>query len=42
VAALVTAMFSNFYLAKNHKMADNLATAEASEKICTYLESLEF
>jgi hypothetical protein len=42
VAALVPAIFCNFYLVKNHKIADNSATTEAREKICTYLESLEF
>ncbi len=35
-------MFCNFYLVKNHKTANNLATTEAREKISTYLESLEF
>jgi hypothetical protein len=42
VAALVPAMFCNFYLVKNHKIADNAATTEAREKISTYLESVEF
>ncbi len=44
VATLVLAMFCNFYLVKNHKIADNPATAttEAREIISTYLESLEF
>ncbi len=42
MAALVTAMPCNFYLVKNHKIADNSATTEAREKISTYLESLEF
>jgi hypothetical protein len=42
VAALVPGMFCNFYLAKNHKIANNSATTEAKEKISTYLESLEF
>ncbi len=41
-AALVPAMFCNFYLVKNHKIAINWATTEATEKINTYLESLEF
>jgi hypothetical protein len=40
--ALVPAMFCNFYLVKNRKIADNSATTEAREKICAYLESLEF
>jgi len=42
VAALVPDMFCNFYLAKNHKIANNSATTEAREKISTDLESLEF
>jgi hypothetical protein len=40
VAALVTAMLCNFYIVKNHKIADSSATTE--EKRSTYLESLEF
>jgi hypothetical protein len=42
VAALVQDMFCNFYVVKNHKIVNNAATAEAREKISTYLESLEF
>jgi len=42
VAALVSEMFCNFYLVKNNKIARNLATTEAREKISTYLEPLEF
>jgi hypothetical protein len=42
VAALVTDIFYNFYLVKNHKIANNSATTEAREKTSTYLESLEF
>jgi hypothetical protein len=42
VAALVPPMFCNFYLVKNHKIADNSATTEAKEKISIYLTSLEF
>jgi hypothetical protein len=42
VAALVLDMFGNFYLVKNHKIANNSATTEATEKISTDLESLEF
>jgi hypothetical protein len=34
-------MFCNFYLLKSHKIANNLATTEAWEKISTYTESLE-
>jgi hypothetical protein len=41
MAALVPAMFCNFYLVKNHKIADNPATTEAREKTNTYLESLD-
>jgi hypothetical protein len=33
-------MFCNFYIVKNHKIANNSATIEAREKISTYLESL--
>jgi hypothetical protein len=32
VAALVPDMFCNFYLVKNHKIANNSATTEAREK----------
>ncbi len=32
VAALVRDMFCNFYLVKNHKIANNSATPEAKEK----------
>jgi hypothetical protein len=42
VAASVLDMFSNVYLVKNHKIANNSATTEAREKTSTYLESLEF
>jgi hypothetical protein len=35
-------MFSKFYLANNHQIANNSATPEAREKISTDLESLEF
>ncbi len=42
VAALVPDMFCNFYSTKNLKIANNSATTEATEKISTYLESLEF
>jgi hypothetical protein len=34
-------MFCNFYLARNHKIANNAATGEAREKISTDLESIE-
>jgi hypothetical protein len=33
VAALVPAMFCNFYLVKNHKNADSSETTETKEKI---------
>jgi hypothetical protein len=38
----VPAMLCNFCFVKNHKIADNSATAEAREKIGAHLESLEF
>ncbi len=40
--ALFPDMLCNFYLVKNHKIANNRATAEAREKISTDTESLEF
>jgi hypothetical protein len=39
VAALVPDMFCNFYLVKNHKIANNSVNTEAKEKMSTYLES---
>ncbi len=42
MAALVPDMFCNFYLVKNHKIANNLEPTEAMEQVSTYLESLEF
>jgi hypothetical protein len=42
VAALVPDMLSNFYLGKIHKIAKNSTTTEATEKMHTFLESLEF
>jgi hypothetical protein len=42
VAAWVSDMFCNFYLVKNHKIANNSTTNKARLKISTYLESLEF
>ncbi len=42
VATWVPDMFSNFYLVKSHKIANNSATTEAKEKISTDFESLEF
>jgi hypothetical protein len=42
VAAWVQDSFSNFYAVKNHNIAKNSTTANASEKISTDLESLEF
>ncbi len=41
MAALVPDMFCNIYLVKNHKIANNSATTKATEKIGTYLDSLE-
>ncbi len=35
-------MFCNFYLVKNHKIANNLSTTEARAKLSTDLESFEF
>jgi hypothetical protein len=35
-------MFCNFYLEKNHKIANNSSNTAAREKISTDLESLEF
>ncbi len=42
LATQVPAMFYNFYLVKNYKIANIPTTSEASEKICKYLELLEF
>jgi hypothetical protein len=42
VAAWVPDMFSNFYLLKNNKIAENSTTAKAREKTNTDLESLDF
>ncbi len=42
MAAWDSDMFCNFYLVKNHKIANNSTTSKAGEKISTYLESLEF
>jgi hypothetical protein len=39
---LIPDMFVNFYLVKNHQIANNSAAFEAREKISTYLKSLEF
>jgi hypothetical protein len=35
-------MFCNFYLVKNHKIANNLTTTKAREKISAALESFKF
>jgi hypothetical protein len=40
--AWVPDMFSNIYLLKNHKIANNLTTTEAREKISANSESQEF
>ncbi len=42
MAAWVPEMFHNLLLAKNHKISNNLTTAEAREKISADLESLDF
>jgi hypothetical protein len=42
VAAWFPDMFRNFYLLKNPKIANNLTTTKAREKISIDLESLEF
>jgi len=34
--------FCNFYLAKNPKIAQDSATTEAGEKICTVMKSVKF
>ncbi len=34
-------MFCNFYLVKNHKIAQNATTTKAREKICADLETFE-
>jgi hypothetical protein len=39
MAAWIPDMFFNFYLVKNYIIANNSTTAEAREKISTYLES---
>jgi hypothetical protein len=41
LAALFPDLFCNFYLVKNHKIANNSATTKAREKISANLESLE-
>jgi hypothetical protein len=40
VEALLTDMFCNFYLAKNHKITNNYVTTEDREKLSKYLETL--
>ena len=42
VAACFLEMFCNFCFAKNCKVVDNSATAEAKEKVSADLESSEF
>jgi hypothetical protein len=42
VAAWFPDMFCAFYSAKNHKIADNLATAEAKEKSAHFWNPLNF
>jgi hypothetical protein len=41
VAAWLIDTFCNFYLEKNHRIAETSATTEAREKIRTDLETLE-
>ncbi len=42
MAAWVQDVFCNFYLVKNHKIANILTTAKARENLSTNLESLKF
>jgi hypothetical protein len=42
VAAWIPVMFCNFYVAKNHKIANNPTTANAREKLITDFESTGF
>jgi hypothetical protein len=42
VAAWVLDMFFNFYIVKNHKIANKSTTTKAREKISTDMKSLEF
>jgi hypothetical protein len=42
VAAWVPDKFCNFYLVQSHKIANNLATIEAGDKINADFESFEF
>jgi hypothetical protein len=42
MAAWFHDMFRKFFFVKSHKIAYNLATTKAKEKISTVLESLEF
>jgi hypothetical protein len=42
VAASVPDMFCNFYLVKNHKIANSSTTTVASKRMSAYLESIEF
>jgi hypothetical protein len=41
VSAWVSNIFLNFYLVKNHKIANNSTTTKARKKLSTDLESLE-
>ncbi len=40
--AWVSDMFGNFYLVKNHKIANNSATNKAREKLSAHSESVDF
>jgi hypothetical protein len=42
VASWISDMFCNFYLVKNHKMAENSTTTKGKEKINMDLESVKF
>jgi len=42
VDAWVSSIFCNFYLVKNHKLTESLATTKAREKMSAELETLKF
>jgi len=42
MTALFSNRFCNFYLVKNHKIANNSRTTKATVTICMYMESLDF
>jgi hypothetical protein len=41
-AARVPYIFCNFYVVKDHQIANNLTTTKAREKLSTYLKLIEF